>query len=92
MIIFRGEICSPVDREGASGIIVVVLPVDCKVEAGVSSGEAGLEGILKEEEIGERNVTTGLVGISKPEGVKGWKSSSGSERAERQSSEVAKIE
>ena len=86
MIIFRGEICSPVDRDGAtSGIIVVVLPVDCKGEAGVSSCEAGLEGILKEEDIGERNKTKRLMGKSKPEGVKCWKSSSGSERAERQS-------
>ena len=65
------------------------LLVGCKSEAGGSSGEAGLEGILEGEEMGE---TTGLVGISKSEGLKGWKSSSGSERTERQSSQGGKIE
>ena len=54
--------------------------VDCKGEAGVLSGEAGLEGISEGGEIWEKNVTTGFVGMSKPEGTKGWKSSSGSER------------
>ena len=36
--------------------------MDSKSEAGVSSGEAGLEGIFKREEIRERKVKTGLVG------------------------------
>ena len=57
---------SPVDREGiTSGIIVLGLLIDCKVEAVVSSGEAELEGILEGEGIRERNLTTGLVGRSK---------------------------
>ena len=63
------------------------LLVDWKAEAGVSSGEAGLEGNFEGEEIEERKVTTGLVGRSEREGVKGWKSSSRSERTERQSSQ-----
>ena len=41
------------------------LRVDRKGEAGVSSGEAGLEGIFEGEEIGERKVTTELVKGSK---------------------------
>ena len=58
------------------------LLVDCNGEAGVSSGEAGIEGISEGEEIGDSKVTK-LVGKSKPEGVKGRMSSSGSERTER---------
>ena len=53
------------------GIVVVKLLAGCKGEASGSSGEAGSEGSLYGEEIRERKVTTGLVGISKPEGVKG---------------------
>ena len=83
---------TPTDREGATSVIIAVgLLVDCKVEAAFSSGEAGLEGILEREEIGERKVTTGSVGMSKPEGVNGWKSSSGSEKTERQSPQAWKI-
>ena len=61
-------------------------------ERGVSLGEAGLEGIFEGEEIGDRKVTTELVGRSKPEGVRGCKSSSGPERTERQSSHGGNIE
>ena len=68
------------------------LLVDCKGEVGVSSGEAGLEGILEREDIGERRLTTGLMGMSELEGVKDWKFPSGSERTEGQSSQVGKIE
>ena len=68
------------------------LLVDRKDEVGVSSGEAGLECILGGKDTGERKLTTELVGRSKPEGVRGWKSSSGSERTERQSSQGGKIE
>ena len=75
-----------------SGTVVVELLVVCKSEAGISSGEAGLEGIFAEGEIGDRKVTTEVVGRSKPEGVGGWKSSSGSERTERQSSQGRKTE
>ena len=64
----------------------------CKNEVGVSSGEVGLEGILEGEEIGERKVTTELMGSSKPGGVGGRKSSSVSQRTERQSSQGGKIE
>ena len=67
------------------------LSVYRKGEAAVSSGE-GLEGNFDGEEIGDRKVTTGFRGRSKPEGVKGWKSSSGSERTESQSSQKGKIE
>ena len=66
--------------------------VGCKGEAGVWSGEAGLEGIFAGGELGDRKVTTEVVGKSKPEGVGGWKSSSGSERTERQSSQEGKTE
>ena len=66
--------------------------MDCKGEPVVSSGDAGLEGIFEVEEIGERTVTKELEGRSKPEGVRGWKCSSGSERTERQSSQGGKIE
>ena len=78
--------------------------VDRKGEVGGSSGEAGLEGearlegeaglesFFEGEEIGERKVTTKLLGRSKPEGVRGWKSPSGSEGSERQSSQGGKIE
>ena len=80
--------CGPVEGgETTSSAVVVGLVVVCIVEAGVSSGEAGFEGIL-----GDRNVTTELVERSKPEGVKGWRSSSGSERTERKSSQGGKIE
>ena len=72
--------------------VIVGLLVVCKGEAGVSSGDAGLEGILEGEDIGERKMTTELVGRFKPEGVSGWKSSSGSEKTERQSSEGGKAE
>ena len=61
--------------------------VGCKGEAGVSSGEAGLEGIFVGGEIGDKKVTTEVVGRSKPEGVGVWKSSFGSEKTERQSSQ-----
>ena len=37
-------------------------------------------------------MTTGLMGRSKPAGVKVWECSSGSERTERQSSQGGKIE
>ena len=86
----RSEIenCDPVEGgEATSGTVVVGLIVGCKGEAGVSSGEAGLEGIFAGGAIGNRKVTTEVVGTSKPEGVGGWKSSSGSERTERQSSQ-----
>ena len=66
--------------------------VVCKGKAGVSSGEAGLEGIFEGEKIGDRKVTIGLEGRSEPEGVKDWNSSSGSEMIERQSSHGGKIE
>ena len=82
---------SPVDKEATSGIIVLGVLVDCKGEAVVSSGEAVLEGVLEGEEMGEK-VTTGLVAISNPEGVKGWKSSSGPEGIEKQSSQGGRIE
>ena len=75
-----------------SGTVVVELLVVCKGEAGVSSSEAGLEGIFAGGEIGDRKVTTEVVGRSKPEGVGGWKSWSGSERTERQSSQGGKTE
>ena len=75
-----------------SGTIVVGVLVGCKGEAGISSGEAGLESIFAAGEIGDRKVTTEVVGRSKPEGVSGWKSSSGSETTERQSSEGGKTE
>ena len=65
--------------------------VGCKGEAGVSLGEAGLEGIFEGEEVGDRKVPTALAGWSKPGGVGGRKSSSVSQRTERQSSE-GKIE
>ena len=75
-----------------SGFIVVGWIVDCEIREGGSSCEAGLEGICKQEETGDRKVTPELVGRSKPEGVRGWKSSSGSEMTERQSSQGGKIE
>ena len=56
------------------------------------SGEAGLGGIFSGEEVGDRKVTTEIVGKFKPEGVKGWKSSSRSERSERQSEQGGKAE
>ena len=75
-----------------SGTVVVGLLVVCMGEAGVSSGDAGLEGIFEGEELGDKTLTTELVGRSRPEGVEGWKSSSGSERTERQSSQGGKTE
>ena len=85
--------CNPVvGEEVASRVIVVGILVDCKDEAGVLSGEAGLECIFERDEIGERKVTIGLEGRSEPEGVKAWKSSSGSKNTERQSSQGGKIE
>ena len=87
------ENCNPVEGEEAGfGITFVRLLVDRRSEAAVLSSEAGLEGILERDEIGDRKVTTNLVGRSKPEGVRGQKSSSESERAERQSSQGGKIE
>ena len=67
------------------------LLTDCKGEASVLSGEAGLEGVF-EGKVLERKMTTGLLGKSKPEDVKCWKSSSGSEKTERQSSQTEKVE
>ena len=86
------ENCNPVEGEAAGFGITCVGFLDCRGDAGVSSGEAGLEGIFEGEEIRDRKVTTDLVGRSKPEGVRGWKSSSGSERTERQSSQGGKTE
>ena len=73
-----------------SGIVVVEWLVNCKGESGISSGEAGLEGIFEGEEIGERKALTGLVRRSKPEGVKDWKSFS--DETEGQSSQGGKVE
>ena len=87
------ENCNPVEEEEAtSGAVVVGLLVICKGEAGVSSGEAGLEGMFEGGEMGDKKVTKELVGQSRPEGVGGWKSSSGSERTERQSSQGGNVE
>ena len=47
------------------------LLVDRASEAGVLSGETGLEGFFEGVEIGDGKVTTDLVGWSKPEGVRG---------------------
>ena len=58
-----------------------------KGEAVVSSCDAGLEDIFEGEEVGERKVMTELVGRSKPESKKRWKSSTGSEMIERKSSQ-----
>ena len=74
------------DKKGATfENTAVALLLDCNGEAGVSSGETGLQGIFDGKEIGETKVTTGLLGSSKREGLKGWKSSSGSERTKKQS-------
>ena len=67
-------------------MVIVGGLVESKVREGGSSGEAGLESI------GDKNVMPELVGRSKPEGVRGRKSSSGSEMTERQSSQGGKIE
>ena len=80
------------EEGAASEIRFVGLLVDRKGEAGVLSGEAGLEGIFEGEEIGERKVTTYLMGRSKLEGANGWKSSSRSERTERRTSQRGKTE
>ena len=74
------------------GITFVGLLGDCRGEAGVSSGEAGLKGIFEGEEIRDKKVTTELMGRSKPEDVRSWKSSSGSETTERQSSQGGKVQ
>ena len=42
--------------------------------------------------MGDRNVKTEVIGSSKPDGVSGRKSSSRSERTERQSSQGGKVE
>ena len=87
------ENCNPIKRgEESSGYVVVVLLMNGKGDAGVSSGEAGLEGFFEEDEIWERTVTIRLVARSKPDGVRGWKPSSGLERTERQSSQGRKVE
>ena len=66
------ENCNPVgEEEVTSGAVVVELLVVCKGEAGVSSVDAGLEGSFAGSEIGERKVTTEVVGRFKPEGVSG---------------------
>ena len=81
------ENCIPDDvEEAASGITLKGSLVDRKIEAGVSSSEAGLKGIFEGEEIGLMKVTTELVGSSRPEGVRGWICSPESKRTERQSS------
>ena len=59
------------------------LLVDCRGEAGVLSGEVGLEGIFEGREIRDRKVPPELVGGSKPEGVWGWKASFGLEKTEK---------
>ena len=90
-----GEIenCSPVIRKGATyAVIVVRLLADCKNEAGVSSSEAGLEGLLEGGEVEEGKVTTEFSGIYKPEGSSVSKSSSVWEKTEKQSSLGGKIE
>ena len=47
--------CNPVEGEEATSWVVAVgLLKGCKVEAGVSSGEAGVEGIFEGEEREER--------------------------------------
>ena len=86
-------ICGSINAGGAtSEFIVVGWIVDSKVREGGSSGETGLQGICEREEIGDKKVTPELVGRSKPEGVKGRKSSSTSEMTERQSSQAGKSE
>ena len=87
------ENCDPVEAKGAtSGFIVGGWLVGSKDRADGSLGEAGLEGIFGWEAIGDRKVTTELVGRFKLEGVRVGKSPSGSERTERQSSQGGKIE
>ena len=57
------ENCNPVGgEEAASGITVVGLLLGLRGEGGVLSGEDGLEDIFEGEEIGDRKVTTELVG------------------------------
>ena len=61
---------NPVDREGATcGIAVVGLLVEGENGAGISSGDAGLEGIFEGKEVREGKVTIGLDKNSGPEGV-----------------------
>ena len=82
-----------VDAEGATSVLIIrSWFVDCKGEPGVSSGDAELEGIFEGKEIGDRKVKSDLVGRSKPGGVGGRKSSSGSKRTERQSSQGGNAE
>ena len=86
------ENCNPVEGEKAtSGIVIVGLLLDCKSEAGLLSGEDGLEGIFEGEELGERKVTTRLEGKSEPEGVKDGNLSCGSVKTERQLSQWEKM-
>ena len=68
------------------------LLIDSNGEASDQSGEAGLERNFEGEMIGERKVTLRIKEKSDPEGVKGWKSSSGLEKTERQSSQRGKVE
>ena len=57
------ENCEPVDVEGAtSGFIVGGRLVCSKVKEGSLSGEAALEGSFEGGAIGDRKVTTELVG------------------------------
>ena len=64
---------------------------NCKNEAGVSSGGAGLDGNFDGEEVGERKVTIVLNERSEPDGVKDSKSSA-SKRTEIQSSQGGMVE
>ena len=66
--------------------------MDCKCEAGVSLGGAGLADIFEGGEVGARKVTTELVGRSKRKSVRGWESSSISKKIEKQSSQGGKID
>ena len=85
--------CEPINIEGATSVFIVGgWLVVSKVREGGSSGEAGLGGVCEQGAIGDKNVTSELVRRSKPEGVRGRESSSGSEMTERQSSQGGKIE
>ena len=87
------ENCNPVEgKEAGFGITFVGLLVDRRSEAGVSSSEAGLEGIFEGDEIRDRKVIRELVGCSKLQCLRGRKSSSGSESTKKQSSQGRKIE
>ena len=79
--------CELIDAERVScWVIFGGWLLDGKGGAGVSSIDAELGGIL-----GERKVTGEIVRSSKPEGVRGWKSPSGSEKTEKQSSQGGKM-